>query len=283
MQKKILNTQNLNNSPTANADKISNRYQASLFLPKTYFPLRAGLPQLEEKLLQLWQTMPKGSLWQQIRTLKKSQVKYILHDGPPYANGHLHIGHALNKILKDLISRAAGMGGRDSIYIPGWDCHGLPIEWKVEEDFRTQNIDKNRMPVNDFRRKCRDYAAQWLTIQSQEFQRLGILGDWQQPYSTMDFLSEAIIADEIGKFVLNGTLYLAHRPVMWSIPEQTALAEAEVEYHDMTSRSIYVAFPTKIKNDDNNYEIVIWTTTPWTIPANRAIALIKIYLMDVTK
>jgi len=192
----------------------------------------------------------------------------VLHDGPPYANGNLHIGHALNKIHKDVINRAQQMAGKDADYIPGWDCHGLPIEWKVEEQYRAKKLDKDQVPVLEFRRECREYAQHWLNVQSAEFQRLGVAGDWANRYATMDFASEASIAGEIGKFLLNGALYRGLRPVMWSPVEKTALAEAEVEYYDKKDTAIYVRF----RAVEGDASIVIWTTTPWTIPGNRGLA-----------
>ena len=198
----------------------------------------------------------------------------MLHDGPPYANGNLHIGHALNKILKDIINRSQSMLGKDANYVPGWDCHGLPIEWKIEENYRKKKINKDEIPITDFRKECRDFADKWMKVQSEEFERLGVCGDWKNPYSTMKFESEAKIMSEIGKFLINGGLYRGVKPVMWSTVEKTALAEAEIEYHDHKSTTIYTRFPvikTKL-NHLKKTEVIIWTTTPWTIPGNRAVA-----------
>ncbi len=257
-------------------------WQTTLLLPKTDFAMRANLPAQEPTWLARWEKM---DLYYRQRKLQAGKEKFILHDGPPYANGHLHIGHALNKVLKDIIVRSQNMMGKDAPYVPGWDCHGLPIEWKVEENLRAAGKNKNDIPVNAFRKLCRDYADDWLEIQKEEFKRLGVLGDWEKPYSTMDPKSEAIIAGEIGNVAEKGLLYRDYRPVMWSIPEQTALAEAEVEYKDITTRAVYVAFPfypqvntvsngagRVIFDETQNLEIIIWTTTPWTLPANHGIA-----------
>ena len=199
---------------------------------------------------------------------------FILHDGPPYANGHLHIGHALNKILKDIVVRSQQMMGRDANYVPGWDCHGLPIEWKIEEKYRARKQDKDQVPVVEFRRECREFASHWIDVQREEFKRLGIIGDWDNPYTTMTFAAEAQIVRELGKFIMNGGLYRGAKPVMWSPVEKTALAEAEIEYHDHTSTTIFVRFPvvTASTPEIDGAAIVIWTTTPWTMPGNRAVA-----------
>ena len=242
-------------------------YKDSLFLPKTDFPMRAGLPKREPEYLKRWANM---GMYKRLREEAKDRPLYVLHDGPPYANGHLHMGHAFNKILKDLIVRSRQMLGFNSNYVPGWDCHGLPIEWKVEEDFRGKGRKKEDIPSSEFRSACREYAAKWVEIQSQEFQRYGIEGDWDDPYTTMKFSSEAAIVGELLKFAKQGLLYRGSKPVMWSPVEQTALAEAEIEYHDHQSTTIWVKFPLR----DGPYKdasIVIWTTTPWTIPGNRAI------------
>ncbi|EKM99307.1 isoleucine--tRNA ligase [Acidocella sp. MX-AZ02] len=243
-------------------------YKATVFLPRTDFPMRGELPKREPEMLKRWAEM---HLWTRLREAAQGKTPFVLHDGPPYANGNLHIGHALNKIHKDVINRAQSMAGRDVDYIPGWDCHGLPIEWKVEEKYRAKKLDKDQVPVLEFRKECREYAAHWLDVQSAEFQRLGVMGDWAARYATMDFASEAAIAGEIGKFLLNGALYRGLRPVMWSPVEKTALAEAEVEYHDKKDTAIYVRFPAA-EADLAGVAIVIWTTTPWTIPGNRGLA-----------
>ncbi|OYV25422.1 MAG: isoleucine--tRNA ligase [Acidocella sp. 20-63-7] len=247
-------------------------YKSTVFLPRTEFPMRADLPKREPDMLRRWAEM---NLWEKLRTAGQGRKPFILHDGPPYANGNLHIGHALNKIHKDVINRARQMAGFDANYIPGWDCHGLPIEWKVEETYRKMNKDKDEVPVLEFRKQCRDYAQHWLDIQSAEFQRLGVAADWPNRYATMDFASEAAIAGEIGKFLLNGALYRGLRPVMWSPVEKTALAEAEVEYQDKKDTAIYVRFPIVDEDagDFANASVVIWTTTPWTIPGNRGLAV----------
>ena len=233
--------------------------------------MRGNLAAREPEILRRWEEM---DLFGCLRTAAKGREKFILHDGPPYANGHLHVGHALNKILKDVINRSQQMLGRDANYVPGWDCHGLPIEWKVEEGYRARGQDKDSVPVVEFRRECREFAEHWIKIQIEEFKRLGILGDWRRPYTTMAFAAEAQIAREIGKFLLNGGLYRGVRPVLWSVVEKTALADAEVEYHDHTSPTILVRFPVLRPADPalEGAAMVIWTTTPWTIPGNRALA-----------
>jgi isoleucyl-tRNA synthetase len=254
-------------------------YKSTVFLPRTDFPMRGDLPKREPALLKRWEDM---GLWSKLRAAAKGRPTFILHDGPPYANGNLHIGHALNKIHKDVINRAQQMAGRDANYIPGWDCHGLPIEWKIEEKYRAAKKNKDEVPILEFRKECREYAEHWLAVQAEEFKRLGVAGDWENRYATMDFASEAAIANEIGKFLLNGALYRGLRPVMWSPVEKTALAEAEIEYHDKKDTAIYVKFPIKnfIVADDpaalsdlTKSSIVIWTTTPWTIPGNRGLAV----------
>jgi len=245
-------------------------YKDTVFLPATPFPMRGDLPKKEPVLLARWE---KFGLWRKLRENSRGRKKFILHDGPPYANGNIHIGTALNKILKDVINRTRQMGGDDADYIPGWDCHGLPIEWKIEEEYRKAGRDKDAVPILQFRAECRAYAKHWMGVQALEFQRLGVLGDWAHRYATMDFPSEASIAGEIGKFLLNGALYRGLRPVMWSPVEKTALAEAEIEYHDHTSTTVFVRFPILGGDDDlAGASVVIWTTTPWTMPGNRAIA-----------
>ncbi len=253
------------------SDDKSPDYRQTLFLPRTSFPMRAGLPKKEPEILARWERM---DLYRRCRETARGREKYILHDGPPYANGHLHIGHALNKILKDVITRTRQMMGYDSNYVPGWDCHGLPIEWKVEEQYRARGKDKDDVPINEFRAQCRAFAEKWVDIQSREFQRFGIIGDWKDPYLTMAFEAESIIAGELMKFARSGQLYRGSKPIMWSVVEQTALAEAEVEYHDHESDTIWVKFPvTETANAAlAGAFVVIWTTTPWTIPGNRAIS-----------
>jgi isoleucyl-tRNA synthetase len=252
-------------------------YSETLFLPKTDFPMRAGLPQKEPEILARWQ---KLGLYERLRAGAHRRTKFVLHDGPPYANGNIHIGHALNKILKDVVTRSQQMLGYDSNYVPGWDCHGLPIEWKIEEEYRAKGKNKDAVPVVEFRRECRTFAEHWINVQREEFKRLGVEGDWAHPYTTMEFAAEAQIAREIMKFAQNGTLYRGSKPVMWSVVEKTALAEAEVEYEDYTSDTVWVKFPAISAHrsaGDNlgdliNASIVIWTTTPWTIPGNRAVS-----------
>jgi len=246
-------------------------YSETLFLPKTDFPMRAGLPQKEPELLKRWAEI---GLYGRLREAARGRTKFVLHDGPPYANGNIHIGHALNKVLKDVVVRSQQMLGYDSNYVPGWDCHGLPIEWMIEEKYRAKGKNKDAVPVDEFRRECRAFAEHWIGVQREEFKRLGVEGDWQHPYSTMDFTAEAQIARELMKFAGNGTLYRGSKPVMWSVVEQTALAEAEVEYEDYVSDQVWVKFPVAQSRSDNlkDASIVIWTTTPWTIPGNRAIS-----------
>jgi isoleucyl-tRNA synthetase len=282
-------------------------YSETLFLPKTDFPMRAGLPQKEPELLARWH---KLGLYQRLREAARGRTKFILHDGPPYANGNIHIGHALNKILKDVVTRSQQMLGYDSNYVPGWDCHGLPIEWKIEEEYRAKGKNKDAVPINEFRKQCREFANHWIDVQRGEFKRLGVEGDWEHPYTTMSFPAEAQIAREIMKFTANGTLYRGSKPVMWSVVEKTALAEAEVEYEEFVSDQVWVKFPVdyavrvtqsepifrlsgepssqRLVEPDPELEqasVVIWTTTPWTIPGNRAISFsrrINYWLYEVT-
>jgi isoleucyl-tRNA synthetase len=251
-------------------------YSKTLFLPQTEFPMRAGLPQREPELLKYWNEI---NLYGKLRESAKGRAKFVLHDGPPYANGNIHIGTALNKILKDLVSKSQQMLGHDSNYVPGWDCHGLPIEWKVEEEnYRKKGKSKpdfrDSAAMVAFRRECRAYANRWLDVQREEFKRLGVIGDWDHPYATMTYPAEAQIARELMKFAANGTLYRGSKPVMWSVVEKTALAEAEVEYEDYTSDTVWVKFPVSSPAHGvlANASIVIWTTTPWTLPGNRAIS-----------
>ncbi|SFP17608.1 isoleucine--tRNA ligase [Tranquillimonas alkanivorans] len=270
-------------------------YKDTLHLPQTEFPMRAGLPKREPGWLERWEEI---GVYDRLRE-KEGRAPFVLHDGPPYANGHLHIGHALNKVLKDMVVRSQQMMGKDARYIPGWDCHGLPIEWKIEEQYRKKGLDKDRVPVIDFRQECRRFAEGWIDVQRDEFKRLGVTGKWEKPYLTMDFHAERVIAEEFMKFLMNGTLYQGSKPVMWSPVEKTALAEAEVEYHDHESHTIWVKFPVVAANIMQNSQpmkalegpeweehkagareqaaeledaqVVIWTTTPWTIPQNRAV------------
>ena len=249
-------------------------YKDTLNLPRTEFPMRAGLPQREPDWLERWARI---GIYDRLREKAEGRTPFTLHDGPPYANGHLHIGHALNKILKDMVVRSQQMMGRDARYIPGWDCHGLPIEWKIEEQYRAKGQDKDDVDVVDFRQECRKFAEGWVDIQREEFKRLGVTGTWDHPYLTMDFHAERVIAEEFQKFLMTGTLYQGSKPVMWSPVEQTALAEAEVEYHDKESFTVWVKFKVdgttstdEAQGLDGAY-VVIWTTTPWTMPSNKAV------------
>lgn len=245
-------------------------YSKTLYLPQTEFPMRAGLPEKEPVTVARWQKM---DLYKRLRESAAGREKYVLHDGPPYANGNIHIGHALNKILKDVITRSFQMRGYDSNYVPGWDCHGLPIEWKIEEKYRAAGKNKDEVEINEFRKECREFAAGWIGVQAEEFQRLGVVGDFKNPYTTMNFHAEARIAGELLKFAMSGQLYRGSKPVMWSVVERTALAEAEVEYQDYESDTIWVKFPVASGSDAlAGASVVIWTTTPWTIPGNRAVS-----------
>jgi isoleucyl-tRNA synthetase len=250
---------------------VTTDYKSSVFLPKTDFPMRGGLPKKEPELLKRWADM---KLFDRLRAESRGRTKFVLHDGPPYANGNIHIGTALNKILKDLVTRTQQMLGKDSWYVPGWDCHGLPIEWKIEEEYRAKKKDKDQVPVGEFRRQCRAFADHWISVQREEFRRLGVEGDWDHYYSTMKYESEAVIAGELGKFLMNGGLYKGSKAVLWSVVEKTALAEAEIEYHDHVSDTVHVRFPV-LKSKGGKLDgasVLIWTTTPWTIPGNRALA-----------
>ncbi len=257
--------------------KSARDYRDTLFLPDTDFPMKAGLPQAEPKWLARWETM---ALYARLREAARERPLYLLHDGPIYANGDIHIGHALNHILKDFVVRSRQMLGFDAPYVPGWDCHGLPIEWKIEEEYRAKGKSKDEVPVNELRSQCRAFAGKWLEVQREQFRRLGCIGDWARPYTTMAFAAEAQIVRELHKFAMNGLLYRGSRPVMWSPVEKTALAEAEVEYQEKTSPTIYVKFPVWAavregaiaRTDILGAKVIIWTTTPWTIPGNRAIA-----------
>ncbi len=272
----------------AMAEPASRDSSQTLFLPQTEFPMRAGLPQREPALLERWAAT---NLYGQLRKAAKGRDRFVLHDGPPYANGDIHIGHALNKILKDLVVRGAQMAGYDSNYVPGWDCHGLPIEWKIEEQYRAKGKNKDEVPVVEFRKECRAFAEHWVGVQREQFKRLGVEGDWNNPYLTMTYPAEAQIARELMKFAMNGLLYRGSKPVMWSVVERTALAEAEIEYHDYQSDMVWVAFPVReavlrsaqgaadrmrfsasLNQQLVGASILIWTTTPWTIPGNRAIS-----------
>ena len=252
-------------------------YKDTLNLPETEFPMRAGLPKRELAWLDRWAQI---GIYDRLREKAKDaaaagtpRAPFTLHDGPPYANGHLHIGHALNKTIKDIIVRSHQMMGHESRYIPGWDCHGLPIEWKIEEQYRKKGKNKDEVDVVEFRRECREFAEGWVDIQREEFKRLGITGNWDDPYLTMAFHAERVIAEEFQKFLMNGTLYQGSKPVMWSPVEKTALAEAEVEYHDKESFTIWVKFKVVGTGDAtlDSAQVVIWTTTPWTIPSNKAV------------
>jgi len=240
-------------------------------LPKTAFSMKANLPVREPEILEYWK---KINLYQELRKSSKGKEKFVLHDGPPYANGNIHMGTALNKILKDIIVKFHQMDDKDSIYVPGWDCHGLPIEWKIEEQYKKNKKNKNEVPIVEFRKECRAFAEKWIEVHKEQFKRLGVIGDWENYYSTMSFDAEAQIVRELGKFLKEGSLYRGFKPVLWSTVEKTALADAEVEYQDHKSDTIYTSFPVKNSNleDLNGSEIIIWTTTPWTIPANKALA-----------
>jgi isoleucyl-tRNA synthetase len=246
-------------------------YRSTVFLPKTDFPMKAGLPQKEPGILARWQ---QADLYGQVRAARRGREKFILHDGPPYANGDMHIGHALNHILKDMVVRTQTLLGKDAPYVPGWDCHGLPIEWKVEEQYRKKKLDKDQVDPVEFRAECRAYAQHWVDVQREQLKRLGIGGDWDNPYLTMDFQAEATIVAELIKFAESGQLYRGAKPVMWSPVEKTALAEAEVEYEDIVSTQIDVAFEIVESPIPElvGAHAVIWTTTPWTIPVNQALA-----------
>ncbi len=250
---------------------MTSDYKNTVFLPKTDFPMKAGLPQREPLLMARWE---KLGIFKRLRALSKGREKFILHDGPPYANANIHMGTALNKVLKDIVNRSQQMLGKDANYVPGWDCHGLPIEWEVEKKYRAAGKNKDEVPITEFRRECREFAAYWIGVHMSEFKRLGVCGDWDNHYTTMSFAAEAAIARELGKFLLDGSLFRGSRPVMWSVVEKTALAEAEIEYHDHTSKTAWVRFPLAKppRPDLAGAAVIIWTTTPWTIPGNRAVA-----------
>ncbi|MCA0978998.1 isoleucine--tRNA ligase [Qipengyuania flava] len=268
----------------ADSNDTSRDYRDTVFLPKTDFPMKAGLPQKEPKILARWQ---EEKLYEQLREERGGREKFILHDGPPYANGDMHIGHALNRILKDMVVRSQTLLGKDAPFVPGWDCHGLPIEWKVEEKYRKKKKDKKSVPAAEFRQECRDYAAHWVDVQREQLKRLGLMADFDNPYLTMQFESEATIVAELMKFAEAGNLYRGSKPVMWSPVEETALAEAEVEYEDITSTQIDVAFEIVESPIEElvGAHAVIWTTTPWTIPVNQALAYgpeVEYRLLDIT-
>ena len=246
----------------------------NLQLPKTNFSMKASLPIKEPKILEKWD---KEKIFVKLRNNSKGKEKFILHDGPPYANGHIHMGTALNKILKDMITRFHQMTGKDSVYVPGWDCHGLPIEWKIEEQYKKKKKNKDEVPIKQFREECREFAKDWIKVHIKEFKRLGVVGDFENYYSTMSNEAEAQIVRELGKFLMDGSLYQGFKPVLWSTVEKTALADAEVEYMEHTSNTIYAAFKIKATKKDflKDANVIIWTTTPWTIPANKALAFNK--------
>lgn len=291
-------TPQLSETPMTESSDTKRDYRETLFLPKTDFPMRASLPKREPDWIARWNEI---GLYRKQRDAENAKGPWTLHDGPPYANGHIHMGTALNKILKDIVNRSHQMLGHDANYVPGWDCHGLPIEWKVEEEFRGKGRLKDDVPGAEFRMRCREYAAEWLDVQREEFKRLGVIGDWDNPYKTMNFQSEADICGELLKIAKTGQLYRGSKPIMWSPVEQTALAEAEVEYQDKKATQIYVKFPVRelIANVEGAQDkidlttkdlgeacVVIWTTTPWTIPANRAVSFsgkIKYGLYEVTE
>ena len=256
--------------------------KGSVNLPKTSFSMRANLPLKEPDLIDYWN---KISLYKKLREGSKGNEKFVLHDGPPYANGNIHMGTALNKILKDIVTKFHQMNGKDSVYVPGWDCHGLPIEWKIEEQYKKNKKNKNDVPIIEFRKECRDFANKWIDVHKKQFQRLGVIGDWKDYYSTMSFKAEAQIVRELSKFLKEGSLYKGYKPVLWSTVEKTALADAEVEYMDHVSDTIYTSFPIKKTSNKNleGCEIIIWTTTPWTIPANKALAYNKNIYYQIIK
>lgn len=252
---------------TAVAQADTPNYKSTLNLPQTDFPMRAGLATLEPELLAAWE---EDRLYAALRAASTGRQTFTLHDGPPYANGHLHMGHALNKVLKDMVVRARQMSGLDARFVPGWDCHGLPVEWKVEEQYREKGLDKDDVPTLEFRQACRDYAAHWVDVQREEFKRLGVNADWDTPYLTMENRNEAAVAREFLTFLMNGTLYQSSKPVMWSPVEKTALAEAEVEYHDRKADAVWVGYEVASGGLEGAF-LVAWTTTPWTLPASQAV------------
>ena len=245
--------------------------KSQINLPKTAFSMKANLPMREPEILKFWEDI---NLYKELRNSRKGKEKFVLHDGPPYANGNIHMGTALNKILKDIIVKFHQMDGKDSVYVPGWDCHGLPIEWKIEEQYKKNKKNKNQVPIVEFRKECRSFAEKWIEVHKGQFKRLGVVGDWENYYSTMSFDAEAQIVRELGKFLKEGSLYRGFKPVLWSTVEKTALADAEVEYQDHKSDTIYAAFTVQLSKikELKGSEVIIWTTTPWTIPANKALA-----------
>src|SRR5438874_8431607 len=259
-------------------------YRSTVFLPRTDFPMKAGLPQKEPVIAARWES---EGLYQRIRKARAGREKFIFHDGPPYANGDIHIGHALNHALKDMVVRTQTLLGKDAPYVPGWDCHGLPIEWKVEEQYRKKKLNKDEVPVREFRAECRAYAQHWVDVQREQLKRLGVSADWDNPYLTMAKGAEATIVSELFKFAETGQLYRGAKPVMWSPVEKTALAEAEIEYEDIVSTQIDVAFEI-VKSPIPELvgaHAVVWTTTPWTIPVNQAIAYgpeIEYWIVEAT-
>jgi isoleucyl-tRNA synthetase len=270
---------------TTVATPATKDYRSTVFLPRTDFPMRANLPAREPEILERWQRL---DLYRRQRAAAAGREKFVLHDGPPYANGHLHMGTALNKILKDVVNRSQQMLGRDSVYVPGWDCHGLPIEWQIEQRYRQAGKDKDAVSIAEFRQECREFALHWIDVQRSEFQRLGVIGDWDHPYTTMAYHAEAGIFRELAKFLLSGELYRGRKSVMWSVVEKTALAEAEVEYRDHTSTTIMVRFPVVAapRPELSGAAVLIWTTTPWTIPGNRAVAYgegVRYVVIEVTE
>ncbi|NQX80319.1 MAG: isoleucine--tRNA ligase, partial [Hyphomicrobiaceae bacterium] len=283
-KQKASEQKSISSCPSKFENRESRNWGETLFLPKTDFPMRAGLPKMELSILKRWSSI---ELYKQLRDSRRYTPKFILHDGPPYANGNIHIGTSLNKILKDIVIRSQQMLGYNANYVPGWDCHGLPIEWKVEESYRSKGNIKPDFSDLDalrkFRIECRAFADYWLKTQCEEFKRLGVVGDWNNPYTTMAYRAEALIAEELMKFAMNGLLYRGSKPVMWSVVEQTALAEAEIEYYNFESDAIYVKFPFAQISEESEgtnktldflrgSSVVIWTTTPWTIPGSRAVS-----------
>src|SRR6476469_9338099 len=259
-------------------------YRSTVFLPRTDFPMKAGLPQKEPGIAARWES---EGLYQRIRAAREGREKFIFHDGPPYANGDMHIGHALNHTIKDMVVRTQTLLGKDAPDVPGWACHGLPIEWKVEEQYRKKKQSKDEVPVREFRAECRAYAQHWVDVQREQLKRLGISANWDKPYLTMNFHAEATIVSELFKFAETGQLYRGAKPVMWSPVEKTALAEAEIEYEDIVSTQIDVAFEIVESPIPElvGAHAVIWTTTPWTIPVNQALAYgpeVEYYLLKAS-